>query len=155
LANLPVARAKSRTWRGLTIATAIPAAASALATRHLQAACRFKNHKVSRLELPEQLADSNLVVSNRKSLSVRPDEHFQLRLGNVDPNKPFLITHLLTSSAWLAPPCNPELNLYSSAVDNVFSPPLAAQPRRILCGYAAPRRVGDDRIAQQWNHGGG
>src|SRR6202035_2278287 len=75
--------------------------------RHLQAAGRFKNHKVSRLELPEQLADSNLVVSNRKSLSVRPDEHFQLRLGNVDPNKAFLITHLLTSSAWLAPPCNP------------------------------------------------
>jgi hypothetical protein len=45
--------------------------------------------------------------------------------------------------------------LYPGAVDNVFSSSLAAQPRRILCGYAAPRRVGDDRIAQQWNHGGG
>ena len=51
--------------------------------------------------------------------------------------------------------CPPGLDLYPGAVDNVFSPSLAAQPRRILCGYPAPRRVGDDRIAQQWNHGGG
>jgi hypothetical protein len=51
--------------------------------RHLQAAGRLKNDKVSRFELPAQRADSNLIVSHRKGLSARPDEHFHtfIQLG--------------------------------------------------------------------------
>jgi len=64
----------------------------------LQAAGRFDNHQVSGLKSPSQLADSGLVVGNCKALSVWPNSHVQLRIGPVDPDKPFCMRRHRTSS---------------------------------------------------------
>src|SRR5208282_4930686 len=42
-----------------------------------------------------------LVVGHRKALSVWPNSHVQLRLGHVDPDKPFRLIHHRTSSRCL------------------------------------------------------
>jgi hypothetical protein len=63
-----------------------------------KAAGRFDNHQVSGLKSPSQLADSGRVVGNCKALAVWPNSHVQLRIGPVDPDKPFCIRRHRTSS---------------------------------------------------------
>src|SRR5271168_958277 len=42
--------------------------------------------------------ETALVVGHRKALSLGPQRYVQLRLGHVDPDKPFCIRHHRTSS---------------------------------------------------------
>jgi hypothetical protein len=64
-----VARAKSRTWRGLTTATAIPAVTRALATGNSRPPVASIITKSAALKSPKLLAHSGLVVGLQSGIS--------------------------------------------------------------------------------------
>src|SRR5574340_92257 len=103
LANCPVARAKSRTCRGLITTTGSPAAASAPRQRYFEAARRFEHNQggLQGLKPLDGLRDPTLVIRNLEG-GPGLDRHIDTRVRHIQADK--------NLSAHGAPPSLPSLH---------------------------------------------
>ena len=96
LASVPVALAKSRTWRGLTTTTGSAAAARAATNGTSQTArCLQQHHGGTYIhDLGNQFPDAGFVVRRGPSLSRRPDGNIHLRLRDINAYVSRVLFHL-------------------------------------------------------------